>query len=212
MCRSLFGFGLLLLAVLAPLPAAGHPHAWIDLRSRVVLDERGQISALELYWLFDEWYTIYIANEFVESNAGSAEFLTELGRQNLSNLAEYDYFTEISLDDQPVPLGTVTSFDTGLQNERLWMRFQVPLARPIDPKAGQVAFRVYDPTYYIEVLHMEGEPVTFSGNGAVACVGRIVQPNPSFEAVTLAAALDRTETAGEGLGRMFAETVVIDCS
>lgn len=212
MCRSLTGFGLLLLAVLAPLPAAGHPHAWIDLRSRVVLDERGQISALELYWLFDEWYTIYIANEFVEGNAGSAEFLTELGRQNLANLAEYDYFTEVSLNNQPVPLGTVISFDTGLQNERLWMRFQVPLARPVDPTAGQVAFRIYDPTYYIEILHMEGEPITFGGNQTDACFGRIVPPNPSFEAVTLAAALDRTETAGEGLGRMFAETVVIDCS
>lgn len=93
MRRSSFAFSLLLLAVLAPLPAAGHPHAWIDVRSRVVLDERGQISALELYWLFDEWYTIYIANEFVEGDAGAAEFLTELGRQNLANLAEYDYFT-----------------------------------------------------------------------------------------------------------------------
>jgi ABC-type uncharacterized transport system substrate-binding protein len=212
MCRSLTGFGLLLLAVLAPLPAAGHPHAWIDLRSRVVLDERGQISALELYWLFDEWYTIYIANEFVEGNAGSAEFLTELGRQNLANLAEYDYFTELSLNDQPVPLGTVTSFDTGLQNERLWMRFEVPLAWPVDPTAGQVAFRIYDPSYYIEILHMEGEPITFSGNESETCLGRIVPPNPSFEAVTLAAALDRTESAGDGLGRMFAETVVIDCS
>ena len=37
--------------------ANAHPHAWIDLRSTVVLNEAGQAVALEQEWLFDDFYT-----------------------------------------------------------------------------------------------------------------------------------------------------------
>ena len=43
--------------LLAPGDTLAHPHAWIDLRSRVVLDDGGRVRALELDWLFDDFYT-----------------------------------------------------------------------------------------------------------------------------------------------------------
>ena len=38
--------------------AAAHPHAWIDLRSRVLLNEDGEVHAFEFTWLFDDYYTV----------------------------------------------------------------------------------------------------------------------------------------------------------
>ncbi|MGI9451532.1 MAG: DUF1007 family protein, partial [Geminicoccaceae bacterium] len=65
--------------------------------------------------------------------------------------------------------------------------------------------------YYIDIVHLEDDIITFDGAGADRCQGEIVQPNPTFEPVTLAAALDKDESAGDGLGELFAETVLIHC-
>ena len=40
-----------------------HPHAWIDPRSKVLLDVAGRVRALELGWIFDDDYTVAIADE-----------------------------------------------------------------------------------------------------------------------------------------------------
>lgn len=195
-----------------PIDASGHPHAWIDLRSRVLLDDQGRIEALELDWLFDDFYTTFIAGEFVEAGKSSEEFLRDLARENLANLTEYDYFTDVKVDGVKIALGDVTRYEMGLLDNRLWLRFELPLGAPVDPKRHRVSFAVYDPTYYIEILNMEGEPITFSGPDADGCLGRIIPANPTPEAMSLAYALDQTETAGDGLGELFAETIEIECS
>jgi ABC-type uncharacterized transport system substrate-binding protein len=212
MPRRLLPIGLVAGLLLAPGAAFAHPHAWIDLRSRVLLDDEGRVRALELDWLFDEFYTALIAEEFVEADERSPEFLAGIAAQNLANLAEYDYFTDVRLEGERLPVDKVTRYETGLRDERLWLRFEVPLANPVDPRSGKLTFAVYDPGYWIEILHLEGDPITFGGASAGMCSAEIIPPNPSFESVALAAALDRGETAGNDLGELFAETVVVSCS
>ena len=192
--------------------ALAHPHAWIDLRARVIMNDEGRVAALELDWLFDDFYTAFIAEEFAEEGRPASEYLPEVANTNLANLAEYDYFTDVRLDGERLPLGQVAGAETGLRDKRLWLRFEVPLVEPVDPDSGRLTFAVYDPTYYIEILYLEGEFIAFSGQGADACFGRVIPPNPSFEAIALASALDRTQSGGDGLGELFAETVVVECS
>lgn len=192
--------------------AFSHPHAWIDLRSRVLLNDKGEIRALELAWWFDDYYTVLVAEELGTGEQPTEDYLDEIAERNLSNLQEYEYFTAITYDGERQAVSEVTRYDTEVRDGRLWMRFEVPLATPIDPKAGEVTFSVYDPTYWIEIVHLEGEPILFSGERAEQCLGEIKQPNPTIEEVSLAAALDQDETAGDGLGELFAETVVVSCS
>lgn len=212
MLRMSITVGLSALTAMASLPAAAHPHAWIDMRSAVMLDDAGEIEGLRLYWVFDEWYTAFIASEFAESDTPATEFLTSLARRNLANLAEHDYFVKVLVDGEQASIDPVTQFDTGLVDERLWLRFEVPLADRIDPHTSEVSYKAYDPTYYIEILHAEDEPVTFDGQGADRCSARIIDANPSLETVALASALDVTQTASDGLGELFAQTVEVSCS
>jgi ABC-type uncharacterized transport system substrate-binding protein len=192
--------------------ALAHPHAWIDLRTRVVMNDQGRVAALELDWLFDDFYTAFVADEFVKQDRPPSEFLPEVANTYLNNLAEYGYFTDVRLDGERLPLGEPTGAESGLRDKRLWLRFEVPLVEPVDPNSGRLTVAVYDPTYYIEIVYLEGEFVAFSGPGADACFGRVIPPNPSFEAIALASALDRTQSGGDGLGELFAETVVVECS
>jgi ABC-type uncharacterized transport system substrate-binding protein len=203
--------GLFALLMLASAPAAAHPHAWIDMHSEVVLDDQGDMAGLRLYWVFDEWYTAAIASEFAVSETTSKEFLTALAKQNLANLAEYEYFTKVLVDGENAPIGKVTTFDTGLMSERLWLRFEVPLDETVDARTRKVSYKVYDPTYYIEILHVEDNPVTFDGQGADQCSAKVIDADPTFEAVALASALDVTQTGGDNLGELFAQTVQVTC-
>lgn len=210
--RRLLQLWLLMAPTLFATPAAAHPHAWIDLRSKVVLDDDGKVTALELAWLFDDYYTVLVAEELGTGGQPSDELLHEIAERNLANLRDHDYFTSVTYDGVHQAVGEVTRYETEVHDGRLWMRFEVPLEQPLDPRKGDLTFAVYDPTYWIEIVHLEGEPILFSGEGAENCLGRIRQPNPTMEQVSLAAALDKDETAGDDLGELFAETVVVSCS
>jgi len=195
----------------APISAIAHPHAWIDLQSQVLLDDNGFVRALQFDWVFDDYYTVAIAESGQPLDQISGDVWTEIAGRNLSNLTEYNYFTAVKVDDQAVELGVVSNYEGGLRDGRMWMRFEVPLKEPIDPRNGSLSFSVYDPTYYIEIVHLEDDIIAFDGPSSDSCQGEIVQPNPTFEQVSLAAALDKDESAGDGLGELFAETVLIHC-
>jgi ABC-type uncharacterized transport system substrate-binding protein len=202
---------LFMLAGASGAPAIAHPHAWIDLRSTVVLDADGHVIAIEQQWLFDQFYTLFITEALSDAASARAEELKALARKNLQNLRTYDYFTEVRSGGAKVALGTVSELESELRAGRLWMRFVVPLATPIDPTERALAFAVFDPTYYIEILHLKDDIVAFRGAGIGSCLGRIVPPNPTTEAVILAQAMDRDATPDASLGSVFAEWVEITC-
>lgn len=192
-------------------PAAAHPHAWIDLRSTVILDEEGRVVGIEQEWLFDEFYTAFALEDLGADDNALNERLRELASANLTNLQPYDYFTEVRAGEGKVRLGTVAEFETELRAGRLWLRFVLPLESPVDPRTNELSFAIFDPTYYIEMLHLEDDVIAFRGGASTECTGRIIPPDPPAEAVMLAAALDQNMEADETLGALFAETVVIAC-
>ena len=188
------------------MPAAAHPHVWIDLRGTVVLDAKGHITAIEQEWLFDPFYTI-----FATEGLSVEEALTSLARENLKNLQPHGYFTEVRADGAKAPLGTVSVFESELRGGRLWMRFMVPLVTAIDPIKQALTYAIFDPTYYIEILHLEDDVVAFRGADTAGCSGLIIPPTPTMDAVMLARAMDRDAEPDTALGGIFAERVEISC-
>ncbi|MGF1476404.1 MAG: DUF1007 family protein [Geminicoccaceae bacterium] len=205
---------LLMVGVLlfASVEAKAHPHAWIDLKSEVQLNPHGEVEAIELYWLFDPFYTAFIAEEVLADGRPPAEVLVEIANTNLTNLRDYDYFTDVRLDDRRLALDDVTHSETGLTEDRLWMRFTVPLTEAVDPDAGQLTFAVYDPTYYIDIRYAEGVFPELTGATSDNCRGTVFEPTPSPEDVAFAYSLGPDESAGDTLGILFAQTTVIGCS
>jgi ABC-type uncharacterized transport system substrate-binding protein len=204
-------------------PANAHPHVWIDLRSKVVFDDRGRISALKIDWVFDEFYSAY-AMETVPRQRGPERdaALAALARGNLDNLAEYGYFVDLRVDGGRVPTRPAKDGRNVWDGRRLTMSFTLPLRESVDPRTARVEFAVYDPSYYIEILYLKGDPVGLVNAGGTGCVARVVQPNLNAEATNLAGTLGRDETAtatlgrlfsdsGKSFGALFAETAVVEC-
>lgn len=192
-------------------PVSAHPHAWIDLRSSVILDENGHVIAIEQEWLFDDFYTVFATDQIGTNEKGQAAALRELAKANLDNLRLHDYFTEIRVDESVVSPGTVTEYQSEIRNGRLWLRFVLPIPEAVDASINNLSFAVYDPTYYVEILHLEGDVISFRGPAEHACFGMIKPPTPTTESVMLAQALDRDIKPDNTLGRMFAEQVDVTC-
>ena len=194
-----------------PRVSSAHPHAWIDLRTTVHFDENGHVVAIEQHWFFDPIYSLYATEGLDIGSEVSKEALTTLAKDNLESLREFDYFTEVRLGDEKMEIGTVEEFESTMRDDRLWMRFVLPLAKPLDPAKGTISYAIFDPTYYVEMLHVEDDVVALTGSKSETCTATIESPNPTSDAVMLAQSLDRDETPDTPIGALFAETVLVRC-
>lgn len=194
--------------------AQAHPHGWIDLATTVHFDGDGRIVALEETWLFDEAYSAFATYGFDQDGDGmpDPDLLDALTRQTLGDLEPYGYFTRIERNGAELDTLPVERSETQMADGRLEMRFVLPLAEPEPSRGAAIGYAIFDPTYYIEMLHAGGAAAVRLVDAPAGCTVTLVPPSPDPEVIALAAALDRTESAGNELGIQFAERVQVTCA
>ncbi len=191
--------------------AQAHPHSWIDMLSELEINERQELVALRLSWLFDEFYSANIIEEMKRQPEPLQSQFRAFTDQTRRSLASQHYLTRMTLDGQPVAFGTVTEFRVSKQDYQIRLDYRLPLASP-QPLAGhQLAFAIYDATYYVEMLHREARAIRLTGPGAKACQHRLIAPTPPEDLLAYAQSLDQSEQAENGLGKAFAERVIVTC-
>lgn len=199
------------MSLLSSMMVLAHPHGWIDMSIRVITDDQNNITGLHQTWRMDPFYSLVVFEELQHAGGDSLEAgLDQLGSEIRANLSHQHYFTEVRVDGERQPFADVTEYTALERNDRLTFMFILPLKTP-QPLAGKtLEYQIFDPTYYIEMVHEEegGSPTpeALVLNGALDCELRIVHANPDPELVMQAALLDVDEEAEPGLGRHFAET------
>lgn len=204
---------LTLAAALWPGGAAAHPHVWIDARSEVVFDEQQRMSALRVVWRFDEFYSLF-AIEGLDKDGDAvltAEELQPLAELNVTSLEEYRYFTEILADGEALAFGKVSKYGARYEDGILTLAFTIPLTAPVDPSRARIAFRSYDPTFYIAIEPALQDPVAFAGAPPPSC-RPVVQEDEPPETLSLSEADFLDPAAGEGIGALYATTIAIVCT
>lgn len=206
------------LAVLCALPllpgrSEAHPHTWIDYTVKVVFDASGKITGLHETWLFDAYYTMFVVEgaQKLKNGAPPQEALDALLANNIKNLGEYHYFTHMRSGDTELKTVLARDAKTRMVGDRLEMSFFVPLSEPVEAKDLAFNYAIYDPTYYIEMLHAKGDGSIALDGAPAACKARKKTPNPSMSDTMYAASLPPSEKGDNGLGRLFAETVRVTC-
>ncbi len=207
--------GLLCLAMSGLVHA--HPHGWIDLRMRLVVDDEGHLIGLHQSWRMDPFYSLVVLEELGQAggNDGLDAALDQLGSEIRDNLVPYGYYTESTLAGEKLSFDEVNDYTVLERGGRIEFIFLLPLAEP-QPLAGQtLRYQVFDPTYYIEMVHEEENRTPADDallvGGSLACETRIQPADPDPEKVMQAAMLDVTDEAEPGLGRYFAETGEVTC-
>lgn len=205
----------LVLAILLGLSwtLSAHPHVWIDLRVKPLVNEQGELIALQQAWRFDPFYSLILIEEL--EKGGPAEELEErmdqLAVEVVRNLQNFDFFTRVSVEGRRHSLEPVKSFNLMQAGRRIEFNFVLPLADPVDLTHQQFSYQVFDPSYYIEILHARGLAPDADELGA-NCQVKLVAPNPSQDLIEKALALDESDTPEDPmLGEHFTETVYIKC-
>ena len=193
-------------------PVMAHPHTWIDVKSTIVFDDKGQVKAIQERWVFDELYTEFALQDYGATKNGQVDEkkLLELGKENLKNLKEYSYFTYAEAGGKRVDFADYRDVTTTLEDKNIVLNFTIPLKMRIDPKTAKFSYRIYDPSYYINMQHLREGGVAVSG-AAQGCTPTVIRPKPDLALVSMAGALDKNATAPDDLGRFFAERVTLDC-
>ncbi|WP_373052417.1 DUF1007 family protein [Thioalkalivibrio sp.] len=192
--------------------ALAHPHAWIDVGIELEADADDRVIALRQTWILDPTYSRYLYDDAMEQFEGATpeEKLARLAAEILDNLAEYDWYTEVRADDRRVfgqPEGSAT---LAMEDQQLHFRFRLRLDEAVDPDARTLRYAIFDPTYFIEILHDGESPPRFERSTG-PCRMDIVKPRPDPAVVARALALDFSQTGGTDLGRHFAEQVTVHC-
>ena len=81
----------------------------------------------------------------------------------------------------------------------------------VDLAVQNFSYAIFDPTYYIEMFHPEGDTIAFEGNAPADCGTWIEQPNPSADAIALSQSASLDAKPDDTIGRLFAETVHVKC-
>ncbi|MEP4379089.1 MAG: DUF1007 family protein [Alphaproteobacteria bacterium] len=192
--------------------AGAHPHVWIDLETKPVIDANGNVAGLEVAWIFDPFYTVFAIEDKMTEDGVDQESFLRMVAENLENLRPHDFFTDIRAGGAKVTLGPVETFDAGLLEGKLWMRFVVTFEEPVDPRVDVLSYAVYDPTFYIEIAYADPRKANLDAVATPGCEAQLEEANPTSETITLAQSLDAAATGPDTLGEMFAQRVRIACN
>lgn len=195
----------------APQPAQAHPHVWIESKTKVLFDTDQRVRALEIEWRFDEFYSVF-AVEGLDAN-GDGRFdepeLQPLAEVNVTSLRDYRYFTYVSVNGRDAEYGKVVDFGSTFEDGLLSLRFVLPLAQPVDPRAESLSFISYDPSFYISIDAAADRPVTFAGPAPERCDLRMERGGET-ESLDIAET-DIFDATGLSIAAQFATQVTLDC-
>lgn len=193
------------------LPALAHPHVWITARAEALVDAQGFVTAIRNTWTMDEDYSAMATEGLDKDGDGklSEAELVPLSEENLSALQEYEFFTYVYEGGEKITGLKAGNAQQQMQDNKLTLTFDVSLPRKVDTKAKPFTFRVYDPSYFIEITLEQ----TSASNGCTTTAEA-----PSQDSNTLATRdmlaekpADWQPPVEQDFGALFADIVTVSC-
>ena len=193
--------------------AQAHPHEWIDLRVRLIFDDDRRLTAMEQSWMFDPFFSAYVLDELTDQRPDRAAIAAKaeaLGPEMVGNLAKHGFLNDWQFDGEPVTGLSGSFVGTRVTRDQLELTFRLDLDQPLELRGSRFEYSVFDPTYYIEILHARRHLPELRG-APRGCRREIIEPDPPEDLATFAASLDQNAESDEGLGIHFAERAAIEC-
>jgi ABC-type uncharacterized transport system substrate-binding protein len=181
--------------------ASAHPHSFIVVDVDIVTDSAGKVIALKQHWVTDEGYSTD-ALEGIDKN-GDGQYdpaeLAVLAKENVDNLKEANYFTEVVVGDAVQAFGIPTeALVTRDDKKILHLTMTIPLVTPVDVKVKPLAFRVFDPEYFVEFRFAEKDAIRLPASLAAKCQSALKAGDGDIE------------KAGSW-GGSYASTITVSC-
>ena len=203
------------LALAVPGTALAHPHIFAEARLEVIAGDDGMVQELRNVWRFDEVFSSSVLLDFdknTDLKLDEAE-LAELGEIMRTSLADFDYFTTISVDGKDASIQKPEAFHVAYQDNQILVFFAVKTEAPL-PLKGKIAFGIYDPSMYTAIDFPSDEDLVAQGKAADACKREVVRPDPdeiiTQNSETLTEAFFN-DPSGNDMSKLFATRLELTC-
>jgi ABC-type uncharacterized transport system substrate-binding protein len=199
-----------LLSLAAPL-AMAHPHAWMDLQTRFLIDKQQQLTGLDLIWHFDDMYSANIIEDMKQKKAPLAQQYQQFAKDSIDFMASENWLTHLQVNGKPITFIKPTAYRTEKEEYHLNLHFVLPLKEPVPVKGNTFTLSIYDSTYYVEMLHHKASAISVADDAIGLCSTKLDTPTPPEDISAYASSLDATQQSDTGLGTLFAEKVILTC-
>ncbi|MFO8048694.1 MAG: DUF1007 family protein [Desulfosudaceae bacterium] len=168
---------VLLMSFTGSSPETGaHPHVFITQSVEVVFDDKG-LAGLELRWQFDDMFSSMIAEDHDQNGNGRLEpaEVADIEENAFSHIAEYNYFSFITIDGETFTVDQVTDFQALLRDGRLTYIFFIPCRIAAADGFKKIKLAAYDPSYYTAINFADKNPVSLDGDEGYEVTTRIAE-------------------------------------
>ena len=176
-------FLTILALALGAAPAAAHPHVFIDYAVTVMFDDHGP-TAVHFLWVFDEMYSSMLFRDFTSRPKGqlSAADVTNLKKKAFEDTADFNYFTDLSVNGKALKIKKVTDFNARIDRGHISYAFTVPIPERAPAGPGSLQVASFDHDYYIAFQLIKGAPIGIKGGDklGVSCKQKTVTKDTSF--------------------------------
>jgi ABC-type uncharacterized transport system substrate-binding protein len=160
---------LVLLGLAIARTATAHPHVFVDYGVKLVFDER-DIRAARMSWTFDEMYSAMLFNDFTSRPHGglTAADVRNLKANAFDPAVDHQFFVEIRINGQPIPVTAVTEFEARFQQHRMTYAFTLPLRTATPVARNSLEIGAFDTEFYIDFELLKKDPITIEHGAALA--------------------------------------------
>ncbi|MGH1355530.1 MAG: DUF1007 family protein [Thalassovita sp.] len=201
---------MLISAVLClPPMAQAHPHVFVDTTLRILTDDQGLATGVEITWVYDDLYSLLI----LEDMQMDADYDGVLTPQELARLHRFDMNWDPGFlgdvyakgDSGALALSAPQPVDTQLENARIVTRH----IRRFPAPQKAVELRAYDPTFYTAY------DLTGGVHAPQACIVHKQAADLDAAYARVAKLMDEKAYAEDdypAVGDVFADTVTVTCA
>jgi ABC-type uncharacterized transport system substrate-binding protein len=165
--------------------ASAHPHVFADATAEIRFDDEGRIVSVRNSWRFDKAFTAFAIDGIDKDDDGtySRTELDTLAAENIESLADFDYFTRLTVAGKPVPFRAPAQYRGEISDGRFQLTFDLPLSDPAKP-SPDMSLSISDPQYYVTV-DFAGEAAIRTENAPAGC-RTVFHPPQGADAETVA--------------------------
>jgi len=204
-----------LAACALPMQAFAHPHIFVESRLEVIGGADGNVQELRNVWRFDEVFSSSVLLDFdknTDLKLDESE-LAELGETMRTSLADYSYFTTLTVNGAPLGVQKPEAIHVNFQDGQILVFFAVKPEKPM-PLKGRLTFGIYDPTMYTAIDFPTDKDLVANGPAFAKCQQKVVRPDPdevlSQNSASLTDAFFNDPT-GTDMSKMFATRLEMTC-
>jgi ABC-type uncharacterized transport system substrate-binding protein len=188
---------LCLLFVTSATSSAAGFHYQLNLTARLAMTPAGELSGIEMSWLYDSELSATLMDGEDLSEENRAATLNRRAADILNGLFEMKYFTNIHLDNQPLSTLRVEQYNLQLtESSQLQLNLTLPLAEAKSLQGHQLQIVVSDPTAVGLATFLTADRLLLSDYQQSICKQPTLQQN---------------QLGTEGDHILMSETMTVDC-